>query len=188
MDAGSHGSIVPWTEVLHVPAIGASRPEWSTIDQLSFLNWKSMQIWRSIERVGKWKVGLDQPTSHWNGRMQWMSSMNEAILHPRRKRRRSRWAQLFEGQFSIFECLHQQVLFSARWTRVDCIRLVTMAAVTIGKWKLELGNGMWFLHWFTNSSSSNSNVQCAQTSLQLYSTLVNNQVTLASADSNSNAR
>ena len=159
MDAGSHGSIVPWTEVLHVPAIGASRPEWSTIDQLSYLNWKSMQIWAlAIEWVGKWKVGLDQPTLHWNGRMRWMSSMNEAILHPRRKRRRSRWAQLFEGQFSIFECLHEKVLvFSARWTRVGCIRLVTMAAVT------ELGNGMWFLRWFTNSSSSNSNVQCSQT-------------------------
>ena len=116
---------------------------------VQFKNWKSMQIWAlSIEWVGKWKVGLDQPTSHWNGRMQWMSSMNEAILHPRRKRRRSRWAQLFEGQFSIFECLHEKVLvFSARWTRVGCIRLVTMAAVT------ELGNGMWFLHWFTNSSS-----------------------------------
>ena len=47
-----------------------------------------------------------------------------------------------------------------------------MAAVT------ELGNGMWFVHWFTNASNSVQNAQCGQTSLQLYSTLVDNQVTL----------
>ena len=52
------------------------------------------------------------------------------------------------------------------------IRLVTMAVVT------ELGNGMWFIHWFTDTSSSSSDVQCGQTSLRLGSNLVNNQVTL----------
>jgi hypothetical protein len=47
-----------------------------------------------------------------------------------------------------------------------------MAVVT------ELKNGMWFVHWFTNASSSIQNIQCGQTTLQLYSTLVNSQVNL----------
>ena len=51
------------------------------------------------------------------------------------------------------------------------IRLVTMAAVT------ELGNGMWFVHWFTNASNL-TKVQCGQMLLQLSSNIVNNQVTL----------
>ena len=46
-----------------------------------------------------------------------------------------------------------------------------MATVT------ELGNGMWFVHWFTISDSY-ENVQCGQTLLQLHSNLENSQVTL----------
>ena len=52
------------------------------------------------------------------------------------------------------------------------IRLVTMAAVT------ELGNGMWFIHWFTDTLRSSSNVQCGQTTLELQLNIVDGEVTL----------
>ena len=47
-----------------------------------------------------------------------------------------------------------------------------MAAVT------ELGNGMWFVNWFTDTLRSTQNVQCGQTLLQLHLNSVNDQVTL----------
>jgi speckle-type POZ protein len=43
----------------------------------------------------------------------------------------------------------------------------------------QLLNGTWFLNWFTSASSSVQNVQCDQTSLQLSSNMINNQVTLS---------
>ena len=46
-----------------------------------------------------------------------------------------------------------------------------MATVT------EVKNG-WVIHWFTNASGSTQNIQCGQTSLELKSTFVNNQVNL----------
>ena len=47
-----------------------------------------------------------------------------------------------------------------------------MATVT------ELKNGMWLIHWFTNASGPAETVNCGQTSLQLKSSLDNNQVNL----------